>query len=426
MAFKFFESGIQSGQIQSPNEKIREQQQASINAKWEVSTAKYTIKEQDDFGLKTYHDIEVWIDYVVGMTSRGLANGDDFRKLIFRDINHPVERGLYYRFDEAVWLTYFTDEYASLEKDIGVRRCNNALRMIDPQNGALFSFPCVIDYDMSSPSQQVSSYVITPNNHATVMVQGNPDTIRLLKLNTRFILGGRPFKLLAYQNALIDKELATYPTLLYLDLYLDEIHARDDIANQLAYNGDYNYAVSIDSTTLELTPNSQGNLVASVTLNGLEVNREIEWSSSKNNVVLINNDGSYLVKGRIGESCILKANVLGNRKASASIKVKIVDVATLEPKLIIEPSFDKIRQHETIKFEVMAGYGDRIYKTESNITLEDSNRYFTINKSDDGSYTITGIGVSKIPQLLNIHLSSVEPSFSMDTTYAVEAVSMMG
>lgn len=114
MAFKFFESGIQSGQIQSPNEKIREQQQASINAKWEVSTAKYTVKEQDDFGLKTYHDIEVWIDYVVGMTSRGLANGDDFRKLIFRDINHPVERGLYYRFDDAIWISNIVPLYSNI------------------------------------------------------------------------------------------------------------------------------------------------------------------------------------------------------------------------------------------------------------------------------------------------------------------------
>lgn len=258
------------------------------------------------------------------------------------------------------------------------------------------------------------------------MVQGNPDTIRLFKLNTRFILGGRPFKLLAYQNALIDKELATYPTLLYLDLYLDEIHARDDIVNQLAYNGDYNYTVSIDSTNLELTPETNGNLAVSVTLNGKEVNRKIEWSSSNSRVVSIDDNGSYLVKGKVGETCVLEANILGNKEAKSIINVEIVNVATLKPKLIIEPSFDKIRQHETIKFEVMASYGDRIYKTESDITLEDSNRYFTVNKSDDGSYTITGVGVSKVPQLLNIHLSSTEPSFSMDTTYSVEAVSMMG
>lgn len=114
MAFKFFQSGIQSGQIQTPNNKIRDLQQASIDAKWDVTSAKYTIKEQDDFGLKSYHDIEVWIDYVVGMTSRGMSNGDDFRHLYFRDINHPVERGLYYRFDEAVWISNIVPLYSNI------------------------------------------------------------------------------------------------------------------------------------------------------------------------------------------------------------------------------------------------------------------------------------------------------------------------
>ena len=63
---------------------------------------------------------------------------------------------------------------------------------------------------------------------------------RLFKLNTRYILGGRPFKLLSYQNAInaygIDK-----PTLLTLELYLDEAHAGDDIANQLADNSSIDY-----------------------------------------------------------------------------------------------------------------------------------------------------------------------------------------
>lgn len=313
-----------------------------------------------------------------------------------------------------------------MEKDIGVRRCNNALRMIDPENGALFSIPCVIDYDMSSPSQQVSRYVITPNNHATIMVQGNPDTIRLFKLNTRFILGGRPFKLLAYQNALIDKELATYPTLLYLDLYLDEIHAQDDIVNQIAYNGDYNYAVSIDSTDLELTENSQGTLNASVTLNGEEVNRKISWTSSNPKVAFIAENGNYIVNGKVNENCTITANITGNDFSKDTINIKIVETATLKPKLIIEPSFNKIRQYETIEFIVMVSYGDKLYIPESTISLEKDNIYFSIDKKSSGKYSITGLKVAKKPQLLHINLHNTNPVFDMETTYSIEAVSMMG
>ena len=88
----------------------------------------------------------------------------------------------------------------------------------------------------------MTTYLLTPNNHATVMVQGNADTIRLFKLNTRYILGGRPFKLWAYQNALNPNLSTDYDTLLYLDLYLDEEHDGDDIANQLADNSSMDYS----------------------------------------------------------------------------------------------------------------------------------------------------------------------------------------
>ena len=49
MAFDFFETGVVSNMAQGPNEAIRERQQANIDARWDVTTAKYTIKEQHDF-----------------------------------------------------------------------------------------------------------------------------------------------------------------------------------------------------------------------------------------------------------------------------------------------------------------------------------------------------------------------------------------
>jgi hypothetical protein len=108
--------------------------------------------------------------------------------------------------------------------------------MIDPKDGSIFSIPCCVDYDMSAPSLQVSRYINTPNNHAVVIVQGNSDTIRLFKTNTRFLLSGRPFKLLGYQNA-VEYDLSnTNDTLLYLDLFLDEIHAGDNFELGIADN----------------------------------------------------------------------------------------------------------------------------------------------------------------------------------------------
>lgn len=431
MILPFFQNGLNNGAIQTPNDYFRDQQQAAIDQQWDCTSARYTIKEQFEFGSNVYNDIEVWIDYVVGLGSRGTTNGDDFRQLIFRDINHQVKRGLYYQFDGNTWITYFSDEVASLSKDAGVRRCNNVMRIIDPENGSIFSIPCVIDYDMTSPSQQVSSYVITPNNHATVMVQGNADTLRLFKLNTRYIFGGRPFKLLAYQNALIDESISPNPTLLYLDLYLDELHANDSIENQLADNGVYQYSIEIDSANMELTTGTTGTLGASIALNGEEVNREIVWASSDTSVATVDAEGNYKVVGTDGQSCQITATLKGNVNVTASIDIAVVSAESLQAKIILEPTFNRVRQYETVDFTVKASYGSQLYTpTNATVSLSQdsivlSNQYLSIQQSQDG-YQITGIRIAPNPQTLYVSVQNDSPEFTATSQFQIEATSMMG
>ena len=431
MILPFFQNGLNNGAIQTPNDYFRDQQQAAIDQQWDCTSARYTIKEQFEFGSNVYNDIEVWIDYVVGLGSRGTTNGDDFRQLIFRDINHQVKRGLYYQFDGNTWITYFNDEVASLSKDAGVRRCNNVMRIIDPENGSIFSIPCVIDYDMTSPSQQVSSYVITPNNHATVMVQGNADTLRLFKLNTRYMFGGRPFKLLAYQNALIDESISPNPTLLYLDLYLDELHANDSIENQLADNGVYQYSIEIDSANMELTTGTTGTLGASIALNGEEVNREIVWASSDTSVATVDAEGNYKVVGIDGQSCQITATLKGNANVTASIDITVVSAESLQAKIILEPTFNRVRQYEMVDFAVKASYGSQLY-TPTNVTVslsQDSivlsNQYLSIQQNQDG-YQITGIRIAPNPQTLYVSVQNDSPEFTATSQFQIEATSMMG
>lgn len=431
MILPFFQNGLNNGAIQTPNDYFRDQQQAAIDQQWDCTSARYTIKEQFEFGSNVYNDIEVWIDYVVGLGSRGTTNGDDFRQLIFRDINHQVKRGLYYQFDGNTWITYFSDEYSSLSKDAGVRRCNNVMRIVDPENGSIFSIPCVIDYDMTSPNQQVTSYVITPNNHATVMVQGNADTLRLFKLNTRYIFGGRPFKLLAYQNALIDESISPNPTLLYLDLYLDELHANDSIENQLADNGVYQYSIEIDSANMELTTGTTGTLGASISLNGEEVNREIVWASSDTSVATVDAEGNYKVVGTDGQSCQITATLQGNSNVTASIDIAVVSAESLQAKIILEPTFNRVRQYETVDFAVKASYGSQLY-TPTNVTVslsQDtivlSNQYLSIQQSQDG-YQITGNRIAPNPQTLYVSVHHDSPEFTATSQFQIEATSMMG
>lgn len=242
MALKYFVAGTQS-----PNDYYRDLAQAFIDQQWTNGAALAPehggpIKEQEDIGSSVYNEIEAWVKNTVGDVTTGYRSSGDFIKIYFRDINHTVKRGLYYFFADNYWIANDFGHFSGIAQDVGLRRCNNQLRIFDYVNNQVFSIPCVVDYNMQSPNMSTNRYVNTPNNHATVMVQGNDDTIRLFKLNTRYILDGRPFKLLAWQNS-VHLDLSTgYDTLIYLDLYLDEEHPGDDLATGLADNSSEDYS----------------------------------------------------------------------------------------------------------------------------------------------------------------------------------------
>lgn len=431
MSLPYFENALSGGYLQTPNDYFRDLQQAAIDNLFDCTSARYTVQEQDAIGASTYHDIDVWLDYIVGTTSSGVKQGADFTQLMFRDIEHPVFQGLYYIFDDNYHISYFYNRYDGLEKALAVRRCNNAMRIVDPENGSIFSIPCVIDYDMASPSQQVSSYIITPNNHAVVMVQGNKDTLRLFKLNTRYIFNGRPFKLLAYQNALLQDLSNQNPTLLYLDLYLDEIHDKDDIENGLAYNGEYIYNIKIDADNMELSNGVKGNLSATITLNGEEVKRNVLWASSNEDAVLINVAGGYTIIGSSGSSATITATLDGNPNVSSTITIQVVDSQVVKPLILINPAFNKIRQFESIDFSIEVMYGSTLLVPQ-NITLSLSetgqvlsNQYLTITQSGS-RYIITANTVATTPQILYVSVQNASPDFQITAQFTLNVVSMLG
>lgn len=350
---------------------------------------------------------------------------------MFRDIEHPVFQGLYYIFDDNYHISYFYNRYDGLEKALAVRRCNNAMRIVDPENGSVFSIPCVIDYDMTSPSQQVSSYIITPNNHAVVMVQGNADTLRLFKLNTRYMFNGRPFKLLAYQNAIWQNLQNQTPTLLYLDLYLDELHDKDDVENELAYNGEYDYTIQIDADDMELTNGSTGILTTTVSLNGLEAERNVLWESSNPEVVTINIGGQYQVVGDSGTSATITAILDGNTNVASSITIQVVDEQSIQPLVTINPLFNKIRQYDSIDFTIEVMYGSSTIVPEIvQVSLAQSgqvlsNQYLTISQSES-QYTITANAIAPEPQTLYVTVQNTDPSFQTIQQFTLNVVSMLG
>ena len=423
----FYLNSVDSGVSEQPNEFYRGLQQAFINAQWDNTTALITVQEQDGFGLDTYHDIEVWINKVIGITSTFMKNGEDFRQLLFREIDRKCYRGLYYIFENCYWLADFTNPSQGLSTDITVRRCNNVLKIVDPDNGSIFSIPCTVDYDLTSPTILVNSYILTPNSHAIVYVQGNKDTLRLFTLNKRFMFNGRPFKLYAYQDTLNQVYNEETPPILYMDLYLDELHAQDDRENNVAYNGDFNYTITINADDMNLLHGATGRLDATVALNGEEVARNVVWRTSDENVVTINEDGIYEVVGESGASAEISATLDGNALITSQITISVVNVVDIRPVITLNPFFNKIRQYETIETEVEIEYNGQNYIPDSvSATLADNADDYLSVEVIDNIIRFTCENFASQPQGVDIHATNSEGNLDITTHFSINCVNMFG
>lgn len=216
----------------SPNNYYREQMQELINNQWYNTTQLFTIDEECPFGSQCFHKIEVQMTHALDK-STNRKTGDDYRELIFRDIDYKVRLGTYYRFSNAYWITVNVDELNLMSKNIIVHRCNNNLTWKD-KTGRIYSYPCVMGYEATASSPRVDNDIITPNNRITVTVQANKDTLRL-NVNHRFIFADRTFKIIGINNYLVDT-IEGKQSILYFQVQLDERLPQDDFENGIAYN----------------------------------------------------------------------------------------------------------------------------------------------------------------------------------------------
>lgn len=422
MVNKFFENEIIMGMCMTPNDAYRGTQQAFIDDQWENTAVETIVEEQDYIGAYTYHKIHVWMSKVIGTTTTFMKNGTDYRSLMYKELDYFPKRGTYFKYDNNYWISDFVNPSDGVVGGNTIRRCTNFLRIVDPENGSIFTAPCVLDYDMTSPSVQVSNPIITPNNHAIVIVQANPDTMRLFTYNKRFIIGGRAFKLTAYQNALMANVEDKEPTILYLDLSLDELHDGDDLANQVANNGTYDYAIVLNHSDFTV-PDTAGlvDIVAYATLNGEQINRPILWCSSNDSVVTIE-DGKAQVVGK--GVATLKAWLKGNYEVYAEVKITVADKQEIVPVVTMENAFDSIRQFE-VKYAQFSVNGEKLINLVCTLDkgIIDNN---VLRISSDGStMTVECINPSKDVQTLYVE-GDTESYGHVSAQFSIKALSMMG
>jgi hypothetical protein len=243
-------------------------EQALINAQWTNTTTLYTVQEQTAIGTWTFTELEVRLNHMIAESTMSRKNGDDFRSINFQDIDHTIQKGLYYSFSNNYWLTTFTDEVHLLTKNIVVRRCNNWLKWKNLTTNTTYEYPCVLAYDESASENQKVKSIITPNNSVVVIVQGNTDTTSIY-VNQRFIFGGRAYKIAGYNNYMMDSNSGTQPTLLYFDTYLDELSPYDDLVNNIADNSQPDNTIGETNGSDQIAPSGVASILVSPNLTAL-------------------------------------------------------------------------------------------------------------------------------------------------------------
>lgn len=416
---RFFKNYLDNISV-TPNDSYRNDLQNLIYEQWTNSTQISgnrgipPVFEQEDIGIETYKELEVSIDMVVEMGT-GLRKSDDFKTFAFREITHNTTLGLMYKFNDSYWITINESELASVVSSAVVRRCNNTLRWVDKYNGSIVEMPCVIEYDATSPSPQYDKDINTPNNSYVIIAQGN-DKTRELKVNQRFIINGRPFKLTGYNNALQNSMVDGSTTLYYYDVYLDEISPSDDLENNVANRFDYNYKLDITNKITQQVKGYSGKLDGVVYLNDEVVDRKIIWSCNEN--AQIDSNGDFTLIGENGSIATFEAHLEGNTNVYDELSIEITDNIEDVYNIFITPLYEEIKQYETVKmYYGVTKNGNMIH---SNIDIIDIGKDNTYEISHQGLKTLEDVDELTLNQLDLLGLGELDGGIDEDDVGCIE------
>ena len=117
---------------------------AKIEEEFEMAPNVYKIGVEKVFGTLQFEDYVCRIISAIDPKT-GLNLGDDFRRIISKDLNDPMAMGWRYRFGNNIWIVTNTNNYKDITKSCIIRRCNNVVKWVD-KSGVVVEEPCIAGY----------------------------------------------------------------------------------------------------------------------------------------------------------------------------------------------------------------------------------------------------------------------------------------
>lgn len=396
--YKFIPAGdpIQT----SAKESYKADVQATIRQYFYQSTDWFTIQEESALASNTYQNVDVRINNLVNPTT-GDNVEDDFKKILFQELDHSVNLGRMYQFDSNYWLTINVDKIKTLTQTIVVRRCNNVLRWIDESTGALYEVPCAMGYLIKENRDYstAGSAIVVPSGMIDCFVQNNLK-VQKIKPNQRFLFG-TPNNWTAYRvegggiNNFNNQQTVdnTSASLARFSLAVDFVNPQtDDLVNGIANTRDNTYVLNISETSISGNATQIVPLHATITLNGVTVTRTLVWSTSNASIATVSSTG--LVTFVAAGSCVITCRLENNTGVYDTCAVTVGASPVDTYQLVATPSTNYILEGMEVTWTVYL-YKNNIQQSDTVIFALDANTvpssYYTYSVLSVNSFKIKNI-----------------------------------
>jgi len=382
----------------------------------------FTIEEEYPFASNEWRNQIVRINHVID-SDTGEKRGDDYKKILFKELDHPTQPGWQYRFDDNVWITYNTESIKSLTADALVERCNNTLRWID-DDGSLNEVPCAITeiIKQTRDYSTAGSSLVIPAGFFEIRCQFNEKSNKI-KHNQRFLLGNpsnwNAFRVhgAGVQNY---KNLKTYDNMSagiiriivganFLDL------DTDDLVRGIADFNKSVYSLTINNTNVIGNIGRKIQLTATLLLNGQTTTKSLTWASDNENVAKVDSSTGLLTMIGIG-ACEISCSITDNPARQDSIIINVSGAPVTDYEIVITPNQNFVSQGRTQVFDVRLWLNGVVQSNTFVFTL-DSNTVpaanYTYTVINGNSFSIKNID-RFLTDSLNINCVSGSNSKSID------------
>lgn len=369
--------------------------QSALDDLFYDATSVYTIQEETAFASGSWVNLDVRINQAIDRQT-GNKLGNDFKMLLFKDLDHSAGLGRKYSFDNNIWLTVNLEEYKGLAKSSTIRRCNSTLRWID-KNGNSYSEPCSIDYELNRARDDMGTKdPVTPQGYVDVYCQLNSNT-KLIEGNQRFIFGPVENRIAfkVFGNGVrnfLNEETAddSSSTLLVLTMGADYVNAEDDdLTTGIA---DYNkniYLLSISPSMISTDVGDVIQIMPSLTWNGDPSDKSVSYSASASTIATVS--GSGLITTIASGSTTITGYMTNNIGVTDTVTVVVSASPISTYEVRVSPTSNILYEGETETYSSYLYINGVVQANSFVFTLADANvpiDHYTLTILDDNSFSL--------------------------------------